>query len=187
MIAIPRPPLWDMNPTPPGTAAGGAKVAFSRTRGDVLSTPRQLGPTIRIPASRHTSSSSCWRPAPSAPVSANPDEITQQAAHAGGRALARGSHHLLGGHRHDRQLDPAGNVADRPVRRQRLHHVGLVVDRIDRAAELGREQVVQDLAADRAPPPRRADHGHRARLEEAPHRGHRPDPLAFLEPLDRRG
>ena len=117
MIAIPRPPLCDMKPTRPGTAAGGAKVALSRTSGAVLSTPRQLGPTSRIPASRQTSSSSRWRAAPSAPVSANPAEITSSAAHAGGRALARDVDHLLGGHGHHRQLDRAGNVAHRAVGR----------------------------------------------------------------------
>src|SRR5262249_46355714 len=91
MIAIPRPPLCDMNPTPPGTAVGGANVAFSRTRGEVLSTPRELGPTIRIPAARHTSSSSCWRAAPPAPGPPDPRRDHEEAPPAGRRPPASGS------------------------------------------------------------------------------------------------
>ena len=79
MIATPRPPLCDMKPTRPGIAWRAPNVALSRTPGLVFSTPRQLGPTIRMPASRQTSSSSCWRRSPSSPASANPAEITSSA------------------------------------------------------------------------------------------------------------
>jgi hypothetical protein len=65
-----------MNATDPGGGMDGAKVAFIRTSGAVLITPMQLGPTMRMPASRTTASSSCSRRTPSPPTSLNPAEIT---------------------------------------------------------------------------------------------------------------
>ena len=47
MIA-PRPPDWEMNPIGPLVGAKGEKVAFMLTAGSVLTTPRQLGPIMRI-------------------------------------------------------------------------------------------------------------------------------------------
>jgi hypothetical protein len=79
IVAIPSPPDCDMKPTDPARAWCGANVALSRTPGAVLRTPRQFGPTIRIPAARQTSTSSCWRAAPSDPASAKPEEITTSA------------------------------------------------------------------------------------------------------------
>jgi hypothetical protein len=79
MIAIPSPPLCDKKPDLPGIALGGANVALRRTSAAVLSTPRQLGPTNRIPASRHTPTSSRCRRAPSAPISLKPAEMTSSA------------------------------------------------------------------------------------------------------------
>src|SRR6202171_1033504 len=76
MTARPRAPLCDMKPTRPRGGVVGPKVAFIDTSGAVLITPMQLGPTSRIPASRHTASRSACRLAPSSPDSANPDEIT---------------------------------------------------------------------------------------------------------------
>ena len=77
MIAIPRPPLCERNPTRPGIAGCGANVALSRTSGCVLSTPRQLGPISLIPELRQISTSSRWRCAPSTPASAKPAEMTR--------------------------------------------------------------------------------------------------------------
>ena len=94
MIAIPRPPLWDMNPIEPGSACRGAKVALRRTLSVVLRTPRQFGPTILMPAARQTSSNWRWRSAPASPASANPELITRSArtpARAQSRAAARTS------------------------------------------------------------------------------------------------
>ena len=55
---MPNAPLWEAKPTRPGGGAPGAKLAFSETAGSVLITPRQLGPTRRMPAARHTATSS---------------------------------------------------------------------------------------------------------------------------------
>ena len=76
MMARPRAPLWDRNPTRPGSGTIGPKVASRRTCGSVFTIPRQLGPMRRIPAARQTASSSRWRWAPSGPVSAKPAEMT---------------------------------------------------------------------------------------------------------------
>ena len=48
-IAMPSAPLWDTKPTGPESGTPGANVAFSDTRGSALNTPRQFGPTTRIP------------------------------------------------------------------------------------------------------------------------------------------
>ena len=47
--ATPRPPDCEAKPTGPATGALGASVALSETSGSVLITPKQLGPTIRMP------------------------------------------------------------------------------------------------------------------------------------------
>ena len=61
----------------PAGMCGGPKVAFNR--GPDTAMPRQLGPTMRPPWARTTSSSRSWRSAPSTPNSANPAEITHKA------------------------------------------------------------------------------------------------------------
>jgi len=79
MMASPRAPDWDMNPTRPGRGTVGPKLASRHTRGSVLTMPRQLGPIRRMPAARQTASSSRWRSAPSGPISAKPAETTTMA------------------------------------------------------------------------------------------------------------
>ncbi len=64
----------------PGGGAVGAKVAFIETAGSVLSTPMQLGPTMRIPYLRTTAISRRSRSTPSPPTSRNPAEITTNPA-----------------------------------------------------------------------------------------------------------
>ena len=59
---------------PPGANVWPVIVAFSPQA--VETTPRLFGPTMRIPYRRAAASSSSCRRAPSAPVSAKPDEIT---------------------------------------------------------------------------------------------------------------
>jgi hypothetical protein len=63
----------------PAGGAIGAKVALSRTAGSVLTTPRQFGPTIRMPL-RLTISNSLRSPdLPSPATSANPALMTTTA------------------------------------------------------------------------------------------------------------
>ena len=78
-IATPSAPDWLTNPTVPGRAGVGAKVALSDTAASVLITPMQLGPTIRTPAARTRSRSRRSSAAPSSPVSAKPAVIVTSA------------------------------------------------------------------------------------------------------------
>ena len=48
-MAIPSPPDCDAKPRAPAVGVSLAKVAFMETAGSVLSTPKQFGPTTRIP------------------------------------------------------------------------------------------------------------------------------------------
>jgi hypothetical protein len=80
-----------------------------------------------------------------------------------------------------REVDRRRDVGDRLVGGQRLNHVGVLVDGVQDAAELGAQRVAEELPAHRAVPPRRPDHRDRAWLEHAAHRGHRGGPLTFLE------
>ena len=57
---------------PPGNDSGKAKVAFNLISGSVFATPRQFGPTIRIPCRRATLSISVSTAAPDRPVSPKP-------------------------------------------------------------------------------------------------------------------
>ena len=52
--------------------SAGAKVAASRVDGSVFSTPRQLGPTMRMPCWRARRTSSAWRRPPPASTSLKP-------------------------------------------------------------------------------------------------------------------
>ncbi len=91
---------------------------------------------------------------------------------------------LLGGNRDHRQVQRARHLLDLGIGSNRLDHVGARVDRMDDPAEAGREQVVEDLAADGAAPSRGSDHGDGAGLEKPGHRGCRRDPVPPLEALD---
>ena len=109
----------------------------------------------------------------------------EQRTHAGVRALARDPDDALSGYDDDRELDSAPDLADRVVGGQRLDDLGVLVDGVDGAVELGRQQVVEDLTADRPASAGRPDHGHRPRLEEAAHGCDRRDPLALVETRER--
>ena len=63
-------------PMLPAGGQVGAKVAFSDMAGSVLSTPRQFGPTMRMPEPRATAVSRCCARRPSSDASAKPAEIT---------------------------------------------------------------------------------------------------------------
>ena len=74
-------------------------------RGDAM--PRQLGPIRRAPCARTSASSSSWRAAPSAPVSAKPAEITHSARTPRAQRRARGVEHLLAGDADHGEVDRA--------------------------------------------------------------------------------
>ena len=78
-IAMPRAPLCDESATCPPGGKTGENDAFSRTSALMLSSPMQLGPTIRIPYPRAFSTRAFCRVRPSPPVSAKPAVITTSA------------------------------------------------------------------------------------------------------------
>ena len=74
--ATPNAPDWLNTPTRPAAGSTGASVALRRTAGSVLATPRQFGPTTRMPARCAARTSARCAAAPAGPDSANPAEIT---------------------------------------------------------------------------------------------------------------
>ena len=77
--ASPSPPDWVTNARRPGGGKSRLNVALNRGSGPPLSTPMQLGPISRTPATRARRRSSSCRARPSPPASANPAEITHTA------------------------------------------------------------------------------------------------------------
>ncbi len=75
-IATPRAPDWLTKPMPPACAGVGEKVASRFMSGEVLMTPMQFGPIIRMPAARTRSRRRCSRSAPSSPISEKPAVMT---------------------------------------------------------------------------------------------------------------
>ena len=167
----------------PPVGALGEKVALRRTVGSMFTTPMQLGPTSRMPARRHTASSSRCRCAPSSPVSAKPPEIITSDFTPFHRAVPGDLHR---GRRRDgdhREVDRARDVQDRPVGRHRLDHVGVRVDRVDGPREIAVEQVVEQLPADRPASSRGAHDRDRGGVQQGPHRRGGGDLLPVLEAL----
>ena len=74
--ATPSEPDWAKKPTRPRPGIIGARLALSRTSGSVLTIPRQLGPTTRMPEARAAATSCRSAARPSGPVSPNPPETT---------------------------------------------------------------------------------------------------------------
>ena len=70
--AIPSAPDWLNRPRRPAGGIDGASEAFNRTSGSVLTMPKELGPTTRMPRACARRTRSRWRARPSSPVSANP-------------------------------------------------------------------------------------------------------------------
>ncbi len=75
-MAIPSAPDWLDMATLPRGGNTGANVPSRRTAGSVLSTPMQLGPTMRIPARRTASTTFRSSATPLSPISEKPAEIT---------------------------------------------------------------------------------------------------------------
>jgi len=59
--AMPSAPDWEIRPSRPGRIGMPAKVALRRTAGSVLTSPRQLGPRIRMPKARAIPTTSSCR------------------------------------------------------------------------------------------------------------------------------
>ena len=90
----------------------------------------------------------------------------------------------------DCEVDDLGDITDRLVRRHAAHRLAVPVDRVRRAGEVRRQNVSEQLAADRAPAARGADHSDRLRLEERAEGGRDGEVVALVDagavPLRRR-
>ena len=117
----------------PGGGREGAKVAFIRW--SVLSTPRQLGPTIRTPLAWQSSTSSCSASAPLALTSRNPAVMTMTDLAPALIALWTASLTCFAGHHHDPEINLPFVRRQRPVAWQPQDLAGFGVDRDDGAFE----------------------------------------------------
>ena len=166
----------------PAAARPARRWRSAPTSSAVLSTPRQFGPTSRIPLARQTSRSSAWRSRPRDPTSAKPAERTTRARHAGSPAFARDLHDGRGRDRDHRQLDGLGYLGDRAMRRHAADHVLARVHDREAAGVAGRAKVAQHRRADRPCAVRYADHGHRRGAQHVRHGRRGGDVVALLEP-----
>ena len=89
--------------------------------------------------------------------------------------------HSCCGNTYDCQVDRVGNVGDRAVATNPCDGFTVAIDRVGGADELTREDVSEELAADRAPASRCAYDGDRVRIEERPERS---DDGGVVAPLD---
>ena len=132
MTAIPSAPLWDTKPIRPGRRRGRGEGRVQPTSGAVLRTPRQLGPTSRMPGGAADASSSRWRRAPSAPASAKPAESTTSARTPLRRALARDVEHGPRGTAMTARSTGPGDVEHRAVQRPAGERAAAPVDEVQR-------------------------------------------------------
>ena len=141
----------------PGGSARGANVALRPSAGTAM--PRQFGPTSRAPCARTSASSCSWRSTPSEPISAKPAEMTQSARTPCRSTCLGRLEHERAGNADDREVDRVGDLLDRAVGANARDRFARAVDRIGGAGEVRRENVAEELAADRAAALRGADHG----------------------------
>ena len=154
--ATPSAPLWDENPMLPLDAGRAANVAFRH--GPATAIPRQLGPIRRAPRARTSSSRRSCRSAPSRPTSANPAEMTTSARTPASSASSAASSTAPAGSETDGDVDRLRDLRDRAVRPNAGDWLPVPVHGVRGAREVPGEDVAEQLAADRAAPPRGADH-----------------------------
>ena len=141
-----------------------AKVALRPLVG--LMTPRQFGPTMRMPPRRASANTRASSSAPAGPVSRKPAEMISAAGNARVGALPDDLRHRRGRRHDDRQIDRPGNVADGRVGLEAEHGVAPWVDGMDGTAERRGDEIGQHRPPDAPGRLGRADDGDRARLEE---------------------
>ena len=99
--------------------------------------------------------------------------------HAGRERFLRRVEHLLSRHADDGEVDRLRDLPHRAVAVDAGDGVALPVHRVHRAGEVAGEDVAEQLAADRAAAPRRADDRDRPRPEERLERGPHGDVVAL--------
>ena len=162
--SIPMPPDCDAKPTRPRTGATGVNVAFMLTVGFVFTTPKQFGPTTRIPFRRATwTSAAC---ASCSPSSANPLEIRiRPRSPFSAHSLITVSTAPAGTATTARSTGPAMALTLGCASKPSIE-VGVRVHRVHRSRESTGKQVSQYRVTDRVGSTARSDHGDRARRQQ---------------------
>jgi hypothetical protein len=137
-----------------------------RTAGSVVSTPRQFGPTIRIPNPRTVASSFACSAPPNLAGLAKARRDHDERLHALAPAVLRHALHEVARDDDHGEIHLVGDIFDARVGAHRLDGLRVRVHRVDGAGEGVREEVVEDLAADGAALSAGADHGDGAGGEE---------------------
>ena len=164
--SMPSPPDCDRNATGPRTGTTGANVAFICTSGAVFTMPRQFGPMTRMPLRRAVATMACSASLPARSHLGEPGRDDHDAVHTFLRAVVDDRGNGVGRHHDERDVDRVGDVEDARVgAHARDRHRGRV-HRVHRALEVVREQVAEQLVADRARAPARADDRDRTRREQ---------------------
>ncbi len=150
-IASPSAPDCETNPTLPRDGTVAANVAFNRIDGFGVDHAHAVRPDHAHPVAPHevvqTPLEVCAFRADLAKAGGHDHDASDPFAPAG---LDR-VQDVLARNDDDRQIDRPRHVGDRPIRRHRVHDVGVRVHRIDGTLEAELHEVVQDLVADRAP------------------------------------
>ena len=133
---MPSAPAWQKKPTWPRPGEAGASVALSRISGSVLMTPRQLGPTTRMPLARAVATTWRCRASPSAPDLGEAAGDDDQPLHPLARAVLDDLEHGRGGRGHQGEVDLAGDVGDPQVGGPAADLAARSVDRVHLAGEV---------------------------------------------------
>ena len=161
--ATPSEPDWAKKPTRPRPGTIGARLALSRTSGSVLTIPRQLGPTTRMPGGAGGGHQLPLGRAPLGPGLAEAAGDDHQPADPLAAAGLDHAGDLVGRHGEDGEVDVVGDRLDVGVGGHPADVPGAGVDRVDRAGEAVVEQVPQQRVADLAVVVAGADDGDRRR------------------------
>ena len=177
---MPSAPDCDAKATPPCAGAREANVALRQTSGAVLITPKQFGPTTRIPPRwARSSSSRCNVDAVGADLresGGNHNEPLHTLASAGVDCVD-----ALGGRdSEDSEVDRSVDRLDARRAREAEQLSGLRVDRVHRSLEASVDEVADDRMSDALRVASRADDRDRLRLQDPGDAGNSGCPGATL-------
>ena len=141
----PTAPDCETRASRPGSGSSEPNVAVIRTPGSVLATPRQFGPTSRIPCVRATSSSLVSTAAPKRPVSPKPAVITVTARTPMAAASSITPGTADAGTATTARSTGSGNRQQRRERRHAADRPRRGIDRVDRPGEVADEQGPDNL------------------------------------------
>ena len=185
MKASPSAPLCEMNPTFPGSGMPRGKGRVQSHAGGSVDDAEAVGPDQSHTALAADLEQLALKLGSLRSHLGEPGRDHDHGRDPPARTLPDDVDH---GRRRDgdhREVDRSRDLTDAAVGPHRLHDVGFPVHGIGGAFEARIEEVVEDLAADRVPLPRRPDDGDGPRRDEVAHRGGGGASISILEPLHR--